>query len=79
MRLGRHRRYTQQFTTNNALVLDYLARLKKAVTAEDLYIEMRTSNEMISLSTVYRHLGILAEQGAIMESHPLRARMYAVK
>ena len=54
-----------QRTRSQEKVLEVLQSLKKAISAQELYIELRQSSHNMGLATVYRSLEALKLQGEI--------------
>ncbi len=54
-----------QRTRSQEKVLEVLQSLKKAISAQELYIELRNSNHNMGLATVYRSLEALKLQGEV--------------
>ncbi len=54
-----------QRTRSQEKVLEVLQGLKKAISAQELYIELRNSNHNMGLATVYRSLEALKLQGEV--------------
>ncbi len=54
-----------QRTRSQEKVLEVLQTLKKAISAQELYIQLRHSNHNMGLATVYRSLEALKLQGEI--------------
>lgn len=52
-------------TTQRDAVLDVLGTSERFRTAQDIYAELRSAGARIGLTTVYRHLQKLTEEGAI--------------
>ena len=54
-----------QRTRSQEKVLEVLQNLKKAISAQELYIKLRQSNHNMGLATVYRSLEALKLQGEV--------------
>ena len=54
-----------QRTRSQEKVLEVLQSLKKAISAQELYIELRNSKQNMGLATVYRSLEALKLQGEV--------------
>ena len=54
-----------QRTRSQERILNLLKSLNKALSAQDLYLELRNGNENIGLATVYRALEALKLEGSI--------------
>ena len=52
-------------TRSQEKVIETLQNLKKAISAQDLYIELRNRNQNMGLATVYRSLEALKLQGEV--------------
>ncbi len=59
----------KRVTTQRMLVLQVLAEGKGHLDASEIYERARRSDARLSLSTVYRTLGILKETGVVRELH----------
>lgn len=59
----------KRITPQRKLVLDILAEADGHLDAHDIYARGRSRDERLSLSTVYRTLGILKETGLVRELH----------
>jgi len=59
-------------------ILSYLKDIEGAVSAEDLYIMMRSQGEVISHSTVRVHLNNLIQKGRVRCFKPNRRRLYFI-
>ena len=46
-------------------IIDYLRLQDQNISADELYIIMRSNNEKISISTIYRHLAMLISHGMV--------------
>ena len=55
-----------RMTRQRAVILEELRKLKSHPTADELYSIVRERLPRISLGTVYRNLGILAEEGQVV-------------
>lgn len=55
----------QQRTRSQERILNLLRTLNRAVSAQDIYVELRSRNEGMGLATVYRSLEALKLEGAI--------------
>ena len=56
-----------RFSRPRERILRYLLEEDKHVSAEGLYLALKQRGEMLSLSTVYLNLGVLAEAGLVRE------------
>ncbi len=54
-----------QRTRSQERIMQVLKTLKKAISAQDLYIELRKRNQNMGLATVYRSLEALKLQGEV--------------
>jgi Fur family ferric uptake transcriptional regulator len=54
-----------QRTRSQERIMEVLKTLKKAISAQDLYIELRKRNQNMGLATVYRSLEALKLQGEV--------------
>ena len=54
-----------QRTRSQEKVIETLQNLKKGISAQDLYIELRNNNQNMGLATVYRSLEALKLQGEV--------------
>lgn len=54
-----------QRTRSQQKVIDVLQELKKAVSAQELYVELRDRKQSMGLATVYRSLEALKLEGAL--------------
>ena len=54
-----------QRTRSQQKVIEVLQELKKAISAQELYIELRNRNQNMGLATVYRSLEALKLQGEL--------------
>lgn len=52
-------------TRSQDRILNLLKSLSKAVSAQDIYVELRTRNQSIGLATVYRALEALKLEGVV--------------
>lgn len=52
-------------TRNQELILNLLKSLNQAISAQDLYVELRQRNQTIGLATVYRALDALKLEGVV--------------
>lgn len=52
-------------TRNQDRILDLLKSLNRAVSAQDLYVELRSRNHSMGLATVYRSLEALKLEGVV--------------
>lgn len=59
----------RRWTKQRQVVLEEIIRLGCHPTADDIFDAVRKCLPKVSLSTVYRNLGILIEQGEILEVH----------
>jgi Fur family transcriptional regulator, ferric uptake regulator len=59
-------------TTQRSMVYDMLMSSAKPLTAEDIYLELRQKDALISVSTVYRILGIFVSKGIVARSGFMR-------
>lgn len=55
----------QQRTRSQERILNLLRTLNRAVSAQDIYVELRSRSEGMGLATVYRSLEALKLEGAI--------------
>jgi Fur family ferric uptake transcriptional regulator len=55
----------QQRTRSQERILNLLKNLNRAVSAQDIYVELRSRSEGMGLATVYRSLEALKLEGAI--------------
>jgi Fur family ferric uptake transcriptional regulator len=55
----------QQRTRSQERILNLLRTLNRAVSAQDIYVELRSRNEGMGLATVYRSLEALKLEGVI--------------
>ncbi len=60
------------------LILSYLKAADRALTTEELYINIRSNNVDISICTLYKYLSIMASNGEVKEDRALRARKYEI-
>ena len=74
--MERKKRITVKYFQTKKLILSYLAQENKPVTADELYINMRTQRERISMTTVYKYLDLLTDSGDILENTDAKARAY---
>ncbi|MGD8399148.1 MAG: Fur family transcriptional regulator [Anaerolineae bacterium] len=65
----RLRRSGIRITSQRRLVLDILSRAEDHLDANDIYEQGRRRDQCLSLSTVYRTLGIFKETGVVRELH----------
>ncbi|MBF2048345.1 Fur family transcriptional regulator [Leptolyngbya sp. 7M] len=54
-----------QRTRSQDRILNLLKRLDRAISAQDIYMELRNRNESMGLATVYRSLEALKLEGAV--------------
>ncbi len=52
-------------TRSQERILNLLKKLKRAMSAQDIYLELRTRNQSMGLATVYRSLEALKLEGVI--------------
>ena len=52
-------------TRSQERILDLLNTLNRAISAQDIYVELRSSNQSIGLATVYRSLEALKLEGVV--------------
>jgi Fur family ferric uptake transcriptional regulator len=52
-------------TRSQARILNVLETLKRAISAQDLYVELRNRNQSMGLATVYRSLDALKLEGLV--------------
>ena len=52
-------------TTQCSAILEVLGRSTRFLTAQDIYAQMRSRGVRVGLTTVYRHLQKLSEEGAV--------------
>lgn len=57
----------QRNTIQKALIKEAVVNLKTHPSAEEIYMEVIKTNPNISKATVYRNLGIMAENGEILK------------
>lgn len=71
--LGDHQRFLQsrglKNTKHRTAILQVLERSNHPITAEEVYLQLRESSIAISLSTVYRTLEVLSENGLLLKSN----------
>ena len=75
--MNSYRKKTSSYYKHYARIVKYLSGWEGAVSADELYIAMRTNNENISISTVYRHLANLSESGMISVQDADRSKTYS--
>jgi Fur family transcriptional regulator, ferric uptake regulator len=56
---------TVQRTRSQERILHLLKTLKRSLSAQDIYLELRTQNQSMGLATVYRSLEALKIEGAV--------------
>ncbi|MEL7122155.1 MAG: transcriptional repressor [Bacteroidota bacterium] len=56
---------TKKKDQKKVIFLQWIARCGKAISADELYLLMRKNGMQISITTVYRYLRILTEEGQI--------------
>lgn len=56
----------RKYSRQRQLILDYLKSTTSHPTAEQIYAELKPQNPALSLSTVYRNLRLLADDGIIL-------------
>lgn len=54
-----------QRTRNQERILNLLKSLNRAVSAQDIYVELRNRNQSVGLATVYRSLEALKLEGVV--------------
>lgn len=54
-----------QRTRSQERILKLLKNLNRAISAQDLYVELRNQNQSMGLATVYRSLDALKMEGAV--------------
>ncbi len=54
-----------QRTRSQELILTLLKTLKRSISAQDIYLELRNSDHSMGLATVYRSLDVLKREGVI--------------
>ena len=59
----------KRITPQRKLVLDILAQAQRHLDATEIYARGRRQDARLSLSTVYRTLGVLKETGVVRELH----------
>lgn len=52
-------------TRSQEQILTQLKTLKRSISAQELYLELRKSNQALGLATVYRSLDILKREGLV--------------
>jgi len=62
---GKFRGYGYKITTGREIVLEVMAKAKKHLSAEDIYINSHAVNSKIGMTTIYRTLDILTEMGVV--------------
>ena len=68
---------TANYYKHYTRIVEYLSGWEGAVSADELYIAMRSNNENISISTVYRHLANLSQSGMIRVQNTDRSKTYS--
>lgn len=54
-----------QHTRSQKRILNFLQSVNRAISAQDIYVELRSQNQGMSLATVYRALEALKREGAL--------------
>lgn len=54
-----------QHTRSQKRILNFLQTVNRAISAQDIYVELRSQNQGMSLATVYRALEALKREGAL--------------
>lgn len=54
-----------QHTRSQKRILNFLQTINKGISAQDIYVELRSQNQGMSLATVYRALEALKREGAL--------------
>ncbi|MFB2894133.1 Fur family transcriptional regulator [Aerosakkonemataceae cyanobacterium BLCC-F50] len=54
-----------QHTRSQKRILNFLQNVNRAISAQDIYVELRNQNQGMSLATVYRALEALKREGAL--------------
>jgi Fur family ferric uptake transcriptional regulator len=54
-----------QHTRSQKRILNFLQSVNRAISAQDIYVELRNQNQGMSLATVYRALEALKREGAL--------------
>lgn len=54
-----------QHTRSQKRILNFLQTVNRAISAQDIYVELRNQNQGMSLATVYRALEALKREGAL--------------
>lgn len=57
----------RKFSRQRQLILDYLKSTTSHPTAEQIYAALKPQHPALSLSTVYRNLRLLADEGTILQ------------
>lgn len=70
------REHGLRYSKPREMILDYLLEADKHVTAESLYLGLKTLGEEISLSTVYLNLTTLTEAGLLLEFRGANGQTY---
>jgi len=56
---------TQQHTRSQRRILNLLKNLNQGISAQEIYVELRSQNQGLGLATVYRALEALKREGAV--------------
>jgi Fur family ferric uptake transcriptional regulator len=54
-----------QHTRSQKRILNFLQTVNRAISAQDIYVELRSQNQGMSLATVYRALEALKREGVL--------------